>query len=58
MKKDVRIIFEDTAYRFMPNSSIENDVLDKVRYTIDNNKFAGNFTPVYGKVVAMVIYMN
>lgn len=43
MKKDVRIIFEDTAYRFMPNSSIENDVLDKVRYTIDNNKFAGNF---------------
>ena len=43
MKKDVRIIFEDTAYRYMPNTSIENDVLDKVRHTIDNNKFAGNF---------------
>ena len=43
MKKDVRIIFEDTAYRYMPNKSIENDVLDKVRHTIDNNKFAGNF---------------
>jgi hypothetical protein len=28
MKKDVRIIFEDTAYRYMPNTSIENDVLD------------------------------
>lgn len=43
MKKDVRIIFEDTEHRYMPNSSIENDVLDKVRFTIDNNKFAGNF---------------
>jgi predicted ABC-type ATPase len=43
MKKDVRIIFEDTAYRYMPNTSIENDVLDKVRHTIDNNKFTGNF---------------
>ena len=43
MKKDVRIIFEDTAYRYMPNTSIENDVLDKVRHTIDNNQFAGNF---------------
>jgi len=43
MKKDVRIIFEDNAYRYMPNTSIEKDVLDKVRYTIDNKKFAGNF---------------
>jgi len=43
MKKDVRIIFEDTAYRYMPNTSIENDVLDKVRSTIDNKEFAGNF---------------
>ena len=43
MKKDVRIIFEDTEHRYLPNSSIENDVLDKVRHTIDNNKFAGNF---------------
>jgi predicted ABC-type ATPase len=43
MKKDVRIIFEDTVHRYMPNTSIENDVLDKVRFTIDNNKFAGNF---------------
>jgi hypothetical protein len=43
MKNNVQFITEEQAYRYMPNSSIEKDVLDNVRYTIDNNKFAGNF---------------
>ena len=43
MNKNIRLLSKDQAYRFMPNTSIENDVLDKVRYTIDNHKFAGNF---------------
>lgn len=43
MNKNIRLLSKDQAYRFMPNTSIENDVLDKVRYTIDNRKFAGNF---------------
>ena len=43
MNKNVRFLSKDQAYRYMPNTSIENDVLDKVRYTIDNHQFAGNF---------------
>jgi len=43
MNKNIRFLSKDQAYRYMPNTSIENDVLDKVRYTIDNLKFAGNF---------------
>jgi predicted ABC-type ATPase len=43
MNKDIRIIEERDAYRFKPNNSIEKDVLDKVRDTIDNQEFAGNF---------------
>lgn len=43
MKNNVQFITEEQAYRYMPNSSIEKDVLENVRYTIDNNKFAGNF---------------
>lgn len=43
MNKNVKFISDELAYRYMPNTSIENDVLDKVRHSIDNNKFAGNF---------------
>jgi hypothetical protein len=43
----------------MPNTSIENDVLDKVRFTrLTITNLQVIFTPVYGKVVAMGICMN
>ena len=44
MKKDVKFITEEQALRYMPNDYFQKDALwNKVRSTIDNNKFAGNF---------------
>ena len=44
MKKDVKFITEEQALRYMPNDYFQKDALwNKVRSTIDNNKFTGNF---------------
>jgi predicted ABC-type ATPase len=44
MKKDVKFITEEQALRYMPNDYFQKDAFwNKVRSTIDNNKFAGNF---------------
>ena len=44
MKKDVKFITEEQVLRYMPNDYFQKDALwNKVRSTIDNNKFTGNF---------------
>ena len=44
MKKDVKFITEEQALRYMPNDYFQKDAFwNKVRSTIDNNKFSGNF---------------
>lgn len=44
MKKDVKFITEEQALRYMPNDYFQKDAFwNKVRSTIDNNKFTGNF---------------
>ena len=44
MKKDVKFITEEQALRYMPNDYFQKDAFwNKVRFTIDNNKFTGNF---------------